>query len=402
MSDSTISSLALIAAAAVLSPILADRLKRWLLLPTVVVELALGVLIGQDVLGWASEDAFIGGLANLGLAILMFLAGYEIDFAVVRGQPLTLAVRGWFVSLAIGFAVAGVFALSQGDLRLHEVALGLAFTTTALGTLLPILRDTGITQTPFGAYVLGSGATGEFLPIVGVSLLLVSDEPAVTILLFVVFVLVAAVAVRIAMRPEKPEFTRMAGETLTTSAQFAVRFAILLCVVMVLLAAELDLDTLLGSFLGGILLRLFLSQLPHHQVEVVESKLEAVGFGVFVPLFFVVSGMRIDIAAFAEQPEYLLLIPVFLLAFLFVRGMPVLWLYADVVDRSDRRALALYSATALPLVVVITGLAVKADLMASGTAASLVAAGALSVLIFPLAAARIRGAKRPEVVDEMA
>ena len=154
MSNSTIASLALIAAAAVLSPILADRLKRWLLLPTVVLELALGVLIGPDVLGWASEDAFIGGLADVGLAILMFLAGYEIDFAVVRGQPLTLAVKGWFVSLAIGFAVAGVFAFSQGDLRLHEVALGLAFTTTALGTLLPILRDTGITKTPFGAYVL--------------------------------------------------------------------------------------------------------------------------------------------------------------------------------------------------------------------------------------------------------
>ena len=204
------------------------------------------------------------------------------------------------------------------------------------------------------------------------------------------------------MRPDKPNFTRIAGETLTTSAQFAVRFASLLCVVMVLLAAELGLDSLLGSFLGGILLRLFLSQLPHHQVEVVESKLEAVGFGVFVPLFFVVSGMRIDIAAFAEQPEYLLLIPVFLIVFLIVRGLPVLWLYADVVDRSDRRALALYSATALPLVVVITGLALEADLMTSGTAASLVAAGALSVLIFPLAASRIRGVRHPEVVDEMA
>ncbi len=402
MSDETIASLALITAAAVLSPLLADRLKRWVLLPTVVLELALGVIIGQDVLGWASEDAFVGGLASLGLAILMLLAGYEIDFAAIRGQPLTLAVKSWLVSLAIGFAVAGVFAVSQGDLRLHEVALGLALTTTALGTLLPILRDAGITKTPFGAYVLAAGATGEFLPIVGISLLLVSDEPNRTILLFALFLIISAIAVLVALRPEKARFTRMAGETLTTSAQFAVRFAMLLCVVMVLLAAELDLDTLLGSFLAGILLRLFMSELPHHQVEVVESKLEAVGFGVFVPLFFVVSGMRIDIGAFGTQPELLLLIPVLLVVFLFVRGLPVLALYTQALAHADRRGLALYSATALPLIVVITGVAVEDDLMSSGVAAALVAAGALSVLVFPLLAARVRGASRPAVVDEMA
>lgn len=143
MDLSTLSSLVVILAIAVLSPLLADLLKSRIFVPTVVPELVLGIIVGPTLLGWVIDDAAISGLSNLGLAVLMFLAGYEIDFQRIRGAPITLATRSWLVSLVLGFLIAAAAAALTGGLQPHAIAIGMVITTTAMGTLLPILRDRG-------------------------------------------------------------------------------------------------------------------------------------------------------------------------------------------------------------------------------------------------------------------
>ncbi|MGX7677555.1 cation:proton antiporter [Jatrophihabitans sp. DSM 45814] len=394
MDATNLHSLVVVLAMAALAPIIADLLKGRLAVPTVVLELVLGILVGPTVFGWVKDSNALTGLSDLGLALLMFLAGYEIDFQRIRGAPITLAVRSWLVTLLAGFAVAAIVSLITGNLGPHSVALGLVLTTTAVGTLLPILRDRGELETAFGPYVFASGAVGEFGPIVGISIFLATDRPLHSTVVLVVYVLVAVATVGLALRSRTPRVVRVIGETLSTSAQFGVRVACLLCVLLVWIATAFDLDYLLGAFTGGMILRLFLSLSPASEVEILESKLEAVGFGFLIPVFFVMSGVRLDLDALFDQPLYLLLLPVALMLYLVVRGGPIRWLYRGKLAARDVKALAVYSSTALPLVVVITGIGVTDDLMQPALASVLVTAAMLSVLILPFWANQLRGSSR--------
>ncbi|MDH6704332.1 Kef-type K+ transport system membrane component KefB [Kitasatospora sp. MAA19] len=384
-------ALILIPAAAVAAPLLADRLLRWIAVPTVVFEIVLGVLIGPDVLNWAHVDDLIDALSQFGLAMLMFLAGYEIDFAKLRGGPLKRAGTAWLVSIVLAL---GVGALVNRD-PLNGAFAGLALTTTALGTILPILRDSGELPTPFGSLVMATGAVGEFGPIIAIAVLLSGNSPARTAVILGAFAVITAVAVLGARRPRPAWATRLIERTLRTSGQFAIRAVILVLAVMVAAAVWLDLDMLLGAFTAGAISRLLLSDIRQAEEEVIEAKLESIGFGFLVPVFFVVSGMNFDLTALLDDPGTLLLVPVFLLLLLVVRGLPAGLLAPAGLGRRDRAALGLYGATALPLVVVITTIEVDDGHLPSSTAAALVGAGMLSVLAFPLAAQRVRGGVRP-------
>ncbi|GAA1182379.1 Kef-type K+ transport system membrane component KefB [Kitasatospora gansuensis] len=384
-------ALVLIPACAVAAPLLADRLQRWLAVPTVVFEIVLGVLIGPDVLGWAEVGDLVDALSQFGLAMLMFLAGYEIDFARLRGGPLKRAVGAWLVTLTVAL---GAGALINRD-ALSGAFAGLALTTTALGTILPILRDSGTLPTPFGSMTMATGAVGEFGPIIAIAVLLSGNTPVRSAVILGAFAVITAVAVSYARRPRPDFVTRLIRRTLRTSGQFAVRTVILVLAVMVGAAIWLSLDMLLGAFTAGIVSRLLLSGVPEAEEEVIEAKLEGIGFGFLVPIFFVVSGMNFDLDALLSDPGTLLLVPVFLLLLAALRGVPAALLAPPELGGRDRVALGLFGATALPLVVVITTIEVEAERLPSSTAAALVGAGMLSVLLFPLLAQRLRGQTQP-------
>lgn len=367
-----------ILAAAVLAPVLAEGTRRFRI-PSVLFELVLGMLIGPQVLGWAEVTPIIDTLSDFGLAFLMFMAGYELDFARIRGAPLNRAVLTWLVSLGLGLAVAGVLVLE--GFALSDLLVGLALTTTAVGTLLPMLRDRGVLPTPFGAHSLAGGSLGEFGPIVAITLLLSGDNPAHEAVLLVTFVVAAVVVALLAARPKPPRVVEVLQRHLTTSTQLPVRMVVLLLSAMVLLAFELGLDVLLGAFTAGMILRLAIGP---EQSEGLDPKLEAIGFGFVIPVFFVTSGMAFDLDSLAD-PGTLLRVPIFLLLFFVVRGLPVFALYRRLLDRHQRSALALLQATALPLVVVITGIGLDTGRMLPENAAALVGAGMLSVLVYPLA-----------------
>jgi Kef-type K+ transport system membrane component KefB len=351
--------------------------------PVVVLELMLGILVGPQVLGLAHTDDFINFFSNLGLGMLFFFAGYEIDFERIKGDPLKLGAWAWALSLAIAYSIGG--ALSLADIVLSLVFTGSAMATTAIGTLIPILRDNGELKTKFGTYLLAAGGMGEFGPILLVTLVLSTDNPlheSAILLAFVALALaLALVSVRLAWRGW-PALER----TFEASSQLAVRITVVLVFGLVLLAGQLGLDILLGGFVAGMITRL---ALKGHELQVFESKLTAVGFGFFVPFFFVTSGIDFDLNALGSLTAMLKLVMFFGL-FLVVRGTPALLLYRGVLSARDRVALAFYSATELPLVVAITTIATETDHMKASTAAGLVGAAMLSTLVFPFVGLALR------------
>jgi len=371
-------SFAVIAAAAVLAPILADLIRKPRI-PGVLFELLLGILIGPQVLGWAHVTPFIDGLSQIGIAFLFLVAGFEIDFQKLRGEPARLASGGWAISLGFGLAVGG-FLVAIG-FALSGLLIGLVLTTTAIGTLLPILRDREVLPTQFGVFTVAAGAVGEFGPIIAITLLLSGSSPFTEGALLVAFVLVALGAAYVASRPQPPGVVQSLHRNIRTSAQLPVRIAVLLLALMVLLAGQLGLDVLLGAFTAGIVLRLAFSS---EQREELEPRLSGIGFGFFIPVFFIVSGMRFDVDGLVSSPNVVMRVPLFLALFLAVRGLPALWMYRKALGPSARTALAFLQATALPLVVVITEIGRSTDNMKPENATALVGAAMLSVLLFPL------------------
>ena len=387
------SFLAIVVTAAVAGTVAAVAGGRGLFLPVVVLELVFGVVIGPQGLGLAQVNGFTGFFSDLGLGMLFFFAGYEIDIPRIRGQPLRLALIGWAMSLAIAYGLGG--ALAAAGVVVSLIYVGSALATTAIGTLLPVLSDTGELDTEFGTYLLAAGAVGEFGPVLLLTLVLSTQSAfhnAVILIAFVgLAVAVALLAVRSSART-MPLFER----TIEKSSQLAVRWIVVLVFALGLLASNLGLDLLLGGFAAGLITRLVLRK---HEVPGFDSKLTAVAFGVFIPFFFVVSGMRLDVDALFASPSSVGKLLLFFVLFLVVRGTPALLLYRGVLPlREDRMALALFTATQLPLVVAITTVAVQDGHMRSSTAAALVGAGALSTLAGPLHGLHMRkvaALKRP-------
>jgi Kef-type K+ transport system membrane component KefB len=351
--------------------------------PVVVLELLLGIVVGPQVLGLAKTDDFINFFSNLGLGMLFFFAGYEIDFERIKGRPLKLGAWGWLISVALAYGIGGVLAAT--GIIVSFLYTGSAMATTAIGTLIPILRDNKELKTKFGTYLLAAGGVGEFGPILLVTLFLSTDHPLHEAAILIAFILlaiaVALVSVRLAWRGW-PALER----TFEASSQLAVRITVVLVFGLVLLAGKLGLDVLIGGFVAGMITRL---ALKGHELQVFESKLTAVGFGFFVPFFFVTSGIGFDLNALGSATAILKLVMFFGL-FLVVRGTPALLLYRGVLGARDRTALAFYSATELPLVVAITTIATDSGHMKASTAAGLVGAAMLSTLVFPFVGLALR------------
>jgi len=379
------SFLAIVATAAIAGTVSGVAGMRGLFIPVVVVELALGVVIGPQALDLAHVNSFTDFFADLGLGMLFFFAGYEIDIARIRGEPLRLALLGWALSLAIAYSLGGLLAAAGVVVSL--VYVGSALATTAMGTLIPVLSDTGELRTRFGTYLLAAGAVGEFGPILLLTLVLSAQSALHNALILIAFVALAVTVAVLAVRSASltmPLFER----TIETSSQLAVRWIVVLVFALALVASHLGLDLLLGGFAAGLITRQVLAT---REIPAFDSKLTAVAFGVFIPFFFVVSGMRLDVDALFASPSGVAKLAIFFVLFLVVRGTPALLLYRGVLPlKEDRMALALFTATQLPLVVAITTVAVDGGHMRSSTAAALVGAGALSTLAGPLHGLRMR------------
>jgi Kef-type K+ transport system membrane component KefB len=383
---SSVTSLFWISLCAVIAPLVAGLLPRRLV-PEVVLLLIGGVLIGPFVLEVAATGEAIDLLHELGLGLLFLLAGYEIELKELTGRAGRRALLTWLTSLTLALLI--VWLAGQAQVIDAETAVAIAATSTALGTLLPILRDSGQLNTPLGQAVLRHGAYGELGPVVAIAVLLSTRSPLASALVLAGF---AAAAVIVSL-PSLGLISREGSRLLElirhgaeTTGQTTVRLTMLLLVSLIALAAAFELDVVLGAFAAGFILR---RALPDGD-ERLESKLDGLAFGFLIPVFFVTSGMGIDPGAVAERPDDLLL---FIGLIVLVRGGPVYVATRLDRDASGNRAnqreslrVGLYGATGLPIIVAVTAVAVTAGQMTSANASVLVAGGAITVLLFPMLA----------------
>src|SRR6516225_10000596 len=329
-------SLLLIFTIAAVAPVVCEW-APWIRLPLVVMEIGLGILVGPQALGWAATGPTIQVLANFGLAFLFFLAGFEIDFPAIRGRPMLLAALGWLASLVVclgvGFGLQGCGAVDSG------LIVGAALATTALGTLMPILRDAKELPTRFGAYAVASGAMGEFGPILLIALVLSSGpgEHGSALVVMFIFTAIIVAGAYVALRFRPPQIVVLLQEKMHTSAQLPVRLAILVLASLVILARDLGLDAILGALAAGIVVAL---ASPAEYGEALRHNLEGIGFGFMVPIFFVTTGLRYDLQALISSRLALLQLPMFLGLFVVVRGLPAL-LVRQELDLRSRIALGL-------------------------------------------------------------
>ena len=380
-------SLLCIVAVALLAPLLSWGVPRRMLPETVLLILG-GVVIGPSVLGIAHIGRDIGFLRELGVAFLFLMAGYEIDVNELRGAGGRHAAIAWILSLGLAFGAVTAIGVTGGAASANGIAIAIAMTSTAIGTILPILRDRGLLPTAVGASILNHGAVGEVGPILLMALLLGSRSTWVSLVILGVFLVITLLIIRFTSRVKR--VGRRLVEAIhfgaSTTAQTTIRATVLLLVGLCAIAAVFDLDVILGAFAAGFVLR---HVLPEGDAEF-EEKLDGLAYGFFIPIFFVTSGMGIEAGLDAGDLVNLL---AFFVLLVLVRGVPV-WLASRVERRRDgsraysmRQSLqiAVYSTTALPIIVAVTQVAVSAEAMSTSFASTLVLAGVLSVLVLPAA-----------------
>lgn len=356
--------------------------------PPVVIEIVIGILIGPKVFDLADDTTVVAFFSTLGLSFLFFMAGMEIDFERIQGSPLTLGLVTWFTSIAIWLSL-GTFLQGTGVV-LSSLLVGVALTTTAMGTLMPILRDNDELSTPFGTLVMGAGAVGEFGPIVLVSTLLSSGSLASSVGAILTFAALAMAIAATALKLHPPNVMRVIGRSMHTSAQLPIRLTVCLIVVLVFLTAHVGLDAVLGAFAAGVIVSLAAGR----DREELDHKLDAIAFGVFIPIFFVVTGVTFDLTALGTAPA-LWRLPLFLAMFWVARGLPALFYYRQVLPKlADRIDFSLLTATQLPLVVAIAEIGLATHKMRPYTASALIGAGMISVLLFPMVAEARRRSRR--------
>lgn len=374
--------LVLVPLIAAVAPPLTALIGRVAKVPLVVFEILIGIMIGPSLLGWVEPTEFLKVLSNLGLAILFFMAGNEINFRAIKGRPVNRAGVGWLISLGLGIALGILLAPTPAA----GVFVGIALASTALGTLLPILRDAGELETPFGRAVTAVGAVGEFGPLLAISLFLSGHNLGSSAVVLVAFILIAGCAIWLSSRARHKHLHQLVNLTLHTSGQFAVRLVMAILAALVGLSIIFGLDMLLGAFAAGILWKVVISGARAEDRELVETKLEGVAFGFLVPVFFITTGITFDLAALFADLHVLALVPIFLVLFLVVRGLPSLLAAPASSTGADRRAIVLFGATGLPIIVAVTAIGQESGLLPSSIATALIGAGMLSVLLFPMLA----------------
>jgi Kef-type K+ transport system membrane component KefB len=382
MPDIHFTNLLIVTVVALLAPLTLGYFPR-VRLPAIVLEIVLGIVVGPSVLGWVKPDLPVSILALVGLAFLLFLSGLEIDVERLRGQILKLTAIGFAVSFVIAIVVG--LGLKAGGFVHSPLFVAIVLVATSLGVIVPVLKDSGNISSNFGQLVIAAASIADFGAIILLSVFFSgrgSTNTAGTLILLGVFGLVVVlVGLAIAGVEHSMSLSRVLRRLQDTTAQIRVRAAFVLLIGFTALADSVGLETILGAFAAGALLSLIDrdESMTHPQFRL---KLEAVGFGVFIPVFFVTSGVRFDLNALFASPSTLARVPLFLLAIYLVRGLPA-FVYVRLLGRSRSVIAGVLQSTSLPFIVAATQIGLGLGVITRASAAGLVAAGLLSVVISP-------------------
>jgi Kef-type K+ transport system membrane component KefB len=373
--------LLIVVAVAFAAPFLLGLFPR-VRLPSVVLEILAGIVIGPSLLGLVEVDQAIEVIALIGLGFVLFLAGLEIEFQKLRGQVLRVTAIGFAVSFAVAVVVG--LGLSAAGLVETPLLVAIILCATSLGVIVPVLKDSGEISTPFGQLIVSAATIADFGAIILLTLFFSGEGGVGSTLLLLGALLVLAAVVFVTVRGAEHSM-RIRSDLLRlqdTTAQIRIRAAIVLFVGFAAVAEELGLEVILGTFIAGAIISL----LDRDEVMThpdFRRKLEAMGFGFFIPVFFVTSGVRFDLDALVANASNLAMVPIFLVALLIVRGAPAL-LYRGVLDGRRTLVAGILQATSLPFIVAATAIGLELGLLDAAESAALIGAGLLSVLIFPL------------------
>jgi Kef-type K+ transport system membrane component KefB len=390
-------NLLIIAAVAAAVPLALGWAPR-LRVPSVVLEIVAGIVLGPSVLGWVHVDPPVRTLALVGLAFLLLLAGLEIDARALRGRLLGLAGTGYLVSA--GLAVLTGLGFRGLGWTPSPLFLAVALTATSLGLVVPVLKDAGQIAGPVGQTTIAAASVADFTAIVLLTLLFSTSGGGAgmtAIFLGVFGVLVAVLALAVGRVGRSMRLGEVLVRLQDTTAEIRVRLVIVLLVAFVALAERLGLETILGAFLAGALVGLVDRDSATHPRF--RAKLDAIGYGFLIPVFFVSSGVQLDLRGLIEHPSALVRVPVFLGALLLVRGVPAV-LFVRSLGRRGATAAGLLQATSLPFLVTVAQIGTATGRLSGTNAAALVCAGLLSVLVFPVAALGVLG--RPQATPAQA
>jgi Kef-type K+ transport system membrane component KefB len=389
MNTTFIFDLFIILTIAILTPMIANWSPKFKI-PTLVLEIIIGIIIGPYVLGLVKPDPGITALSVLGVSFLFFIAGLQINIDKIKGKPLNYALLGWILSLIIALIIGGLLQLS--NIVISFIFVALALSTTSLGVLVPVLKDSGDLNSNFGRYIFAAGTIAEFIPLIILAIFFNPDYNKFnSIILFALYIIFALI-ILVTVNRWKPKFiTKLMRETMHNSGQFAIRTSFLLIVALTVLSVTSGIHFVFGAFIAGIIVSEIIKKYENDRdVEDLRTKFDGIGFGFIIPIFFIVTGINFDLADFLGNPSTLIMVPLFLICFLIIRGAPAFVVYRKALSQADKLPFALFSATQLPLVIVITDLAVKSGSMHPDIAANLVGAAIISVIIFPLIALSLR------------
>lgn len=356
--------------------------------PGAVLEVIAGIIIGPSVLGWVHVDAAVQVLSDLGLGMLLFLAGLEIDVQRLRGPLGRLAGAAFAVSVVLGLLCA--LGLDLAGLASQPLFLAIVLISTSAGLLLPLLKDAREEDTPFGQLVMTAAALAEVVPILLLSLLFsaaskTAAQRLTSLAIFLLLLTVVGLALGRVRRLAGLE--RLLDRLDDQSAQLRVRAALTLALAFGVLAYRFGFASILGAFAAGLLVRMIdiTGRTPHPQFQ---TKLQGIGFGFLIPIFFVATGVQFDLPALLDHPAALAEVPLFLLALLVVRGLPAL-AYIRLIGRRLVPVAGLMQATTLTFVIVASQVGLATGHISTTTSASLLAAGLLSAAVFPGVAMRL-------------
>jgi Kef-type K+ transport system membrane component KefB len=381
-------NLLVIAGVAVVVPLVVGLLPGFKV-PAVVLEILGGVLVGPAVLGWVHLDVAVRVTSDLGLGFLLFMAGFEIDLRLFDRRVMSIVSQAFVLSAILALTV-GYGLQAAGEIR-DGLLVAITLMATSLGILVPILKDVDQTETFFGRLIMGAGSVAELAPLVLLSIFFSanSTDPSVELGLLAGFIAFTAVVVLVTQRLRVFAPLRDAvGRLENTSSQLRVRLAITLALAFAVVADHFGLATILGAFLAGVIVRRTDEAPESH--EVFKGKLDAIGFGFLIPIFFVSTGVGLDVTSLFKSTRAMLDVPIFLVALLLVRGLPAI-LYARFVGRTLCIASGFMQATSLTFIVVATTIGVETNHQRASTAAALVVAGLLSVIIYPPIALALLG-----------
>ena len=372
--------------------------------PGPVLEIVAGIVLGPAVLDLVKPDQAVRLMSTIGLAFLLFLAGLEIDVRHFRGPRARLA--GLALGLSVLLALIIGVALHAAGVAESPLLVGIILLATSLGLIVPILEDAGAADRPVGQFAIAGASLGELSPLILLSLFFSGRATAIgpkLLLLSLLGVLVVLVVIGTLRIERSMWITRMINKLADTSAQIRIRLSVLLVVGLGALATHLGFEAILGAFIAGAILRLVDPDAEHNH-PLFHPKLDAIGYGFLIPVFFVTSGLTFNLSVLFSSASTVLRVPLFLLALLIVRGLPAVFYRSALPSIRDVAAVGLLQATSLPFIVAATAIGLQVHAISPANAAALVAAGLFSVIIFPVISLQLlrSSAEGPSIVPEQA